>query len=90
MTSTTQPITLNDELVAIVIADRAVLAAGVPARDVPIVERMCLIAMQIADGERPGPYQDAQAEREARHALTPHASRRCPPHIRSRGGTHHH
>ena len=59
--SEVQPIIHHRALVAIVIADQAIIPAAVPASDLPVVKAKCLYALEIAAGERPGPYSDASA-----------------------------
>jgi hypothetical protein len=59
--SEVQPIIHHGALVAIVIADQAIITAAVPASDLPVVKAKCLYALEIAAGERPGAYSDAGA-----------------------------
>jgi hypothetical protein len=59
--SEVQPIIHRGAMVAIVIADQAIIPAAVPATDLPVVKAKCLYALEIAAGERPGPYSDAGA-----------------------------
>ena len=54
-------ITHNGELVAIVLADQAIIDDTLPASEQPHVQAMCLYALQIQAGELPGPYTDAKA-----------------------------
>ena len=61
MVSEVQPIIHHGALVAIVTADQAIIPAAVPASDLPVVKAKCLYALEIAAGERPGPYTDAGA-----------------------------
>jgi len=56
-----QPIIHHGALVAVVIADQAIIPDAVPASDLPAVKAKCLYALEIAAGERPGPYTDAGA-----------------------------
>ena len=64
--SEVQPIIHHGAMVAIVIADQAVIPAAVPASDLPVVKAKCLYALGIAAGERPGRYTDAGATAYAR------------------------
>lgn len=58
-----QVIELEGEPVAVTVgADRAVISENVNARIRPTVEAMCIYALQIAAGERPGPYRAADAK----------------------------
>lgn len=59
--SEVQPIIHRGVLVAIVIADEAIIADAVPTGDLAAVKAKCLYALEIAAGERPGPYTDAGA-----------------------------
>lgn len=62
-----QLIELDGEPVAVTVgADRAVISDRVGGGSRALVEAMCLFALQIAAGERPGPYSGADAERWAR------------------------
>jgi len=54
-----QQITHNSELVAITLADQAIIDNTLPASE--HVQAMCLYALQIQAGELPGPYTDAKA-----------------------------
>lgn len=65
--STIQLIELDGEPVAVTVgADRAVISEQVTGSSRPLVEGMCIFALQIAAGERPGPYRTADAQRWAR------------------------
>lgn len=64
-----QQITHNGELVAIVLADQAIIDGTLPASEQPHVQAMCLYALQIQAGELPGPYTDARATAYARAAV---------------------
>ena len=59
--SEVEPIIHHGALVAVVIADQAIITDGVPASELPAVKAKCLYAMEIAAGERQGPYTDAGA-----------------------------
>jgi hypothetical protein len=59
--SEVQPIIHRGALVAVVIADQAIIRDAVLASDLPTVKAKCLYAMEIAAGERRGPYTDAGA-----------------------------
>ncbi len=63
-----QQITHNGELVAIVLADQAIIDDTLPAGERPKVQAMCLYALQIQAGELPGPYTDDKANAYARAA----------------------
>lgn len=65
---TIQLITHNDRPAAIVAGDTAIVADHVADNDVARVQAMCLYAMEITAGDRPGPYTDALAEQYADHA----------------------
>lgn len=56
-----QAITYKGEVAAAVIADNAILVERLAPADRYTVELMCLYAMQVITGERPGPYTDEQA-----------------------------
>jgi hypothetical protein len=64
-----QQITHNGELVAIVLADHAVIDDTLHASERQHVQAKCLYALQIQAGELPGPYTDAKANAYA-HAAT--------------------
>lgn len=69
-----QLIELEGEPVAVTVgADRAVISEHVTRSSRSTVEAMCVFALQIAAGERPGPYRATEAERWARR----HRTRRC-------------
>jgi len=65
-----QQITHNGELVAIVLADQAIIDDTLPFSERPKVQAMCLYALQIQAGELPGPYTDAKAKAYALAAVT--------------------
>jgi hypothetical protein len=66
---TLQPIIHRGQIVAIVIAGQAIIDDTLQASEQTHVQAMCLYALEIADGARPGPYTDAGAEAYARRAL---------------------
>jgi hypothetical protein len=61
-----QPIKYAGQVAAVVIDDQAKILAEVPEDDVLHIKTMCVYAMEIAAGERPGPYSDRDAEVFAR------------------------
>jgi len=63
-----QQITHNGELVAIVLADQAIIDDTLPASERRQVQAMCLYALEIQAGELPGPYTDDKANAYARAA----------------------
>ena len=66
---TIQLITRNDRPVALVAGDTAIVADHVADHDRARVQAMCLYAMEIAAGDRPGPYADELAEQYADRAI---------------------
>jgi hypothetical protein len=48
---------------------QAIIDDTLPADDQRHVQAMCLYALEVADGTRPGPYTDARADTYARGAL---------------------
>lgn len=56
-----QQITYNGEVMAVVIADQAIIPKALPAEDRKTVEAMCLYALEIAAGRHAGPYSDDRA-----------------------------
>ena len=66
---TIQLITHNDRAAAIVAGDTAIVADHVADNDIARVQAMCLYAMEITAGDRPGPYTDALAEQYADRAI---------------------
>ena len=68
--SNLQQITHNGELVAIVLADHAIIDDTIPAAERPYVQAKCLYALQIQAGELPGPYTDRKANAYAHAATT--------------------
>jgi len=65
-----QQITHNGELVAIVLADQAIIDDTLPVSERPKVQAMCLYALQVQAGELASPYTDAKAKAYALAALT--------------------
>lgn len=63
-----QPITYNGEVVAMVIADQAIIPKALPAEDRRTVEAMCLYALEVAAGQHAGPYSDDRALAYAQRA----------------------
>jgi hypothetical protein len=56
-------------LAAIVLADQAILADELSEQDERTVKAMCLYALEIDAGLRPGPYTDERALQYAQAAL---------------------
>jgi hypothetical protein len=56
-----QKIIYNGRLAAVVLADQAILTDTLPEPDERTVKAMCLYALEIAAGLRPGPYTDEKA-----------------------------
>jgi hypothetical protein len=65
-----QRITYNGELVAVVIADHAIIDDTIPAPEKPHIQAKCLYALEIQAGELPGPYTDEKADLYARAAAS--------------------
>jgi hypothetical protein len=63
-----QQITYNGEVVAVVIADQAIIPKALPAEDRKTVEAMCLYALEVAAGEHADPYSDERALAYAQRA----------------------
>ena len=63
-----QKIVYNGHIVAIVLADQAIIPDGLTDAEERTVKAMCLYALEIAAGLQPGPYSDERALRYARHA----------------------
>ncbi len=62
---TLQPITHRGQIVAIAVAGHAIIDDTLDPDEHRHVQAMCLYALEIADGERPGPYTNAAAEQYA-------------------------
>jgi len=63
-----QQITYNGEVVAVVIADQAIIPRALPAQHRTTVEAMCLYALEVAAGQHAGRYSDDRALAYARRA----------------------
>ncbi len=84
MTPIVQMICRQGQPVAVTVAtDEATLSARVASSDRALVQAMCVYALEIAAGERPGPYRDDDAERYAL-AVTSHTAARTRSPIRRR------
>jgi hypothetical protein len=59
----------DGDVVAWVAGGRAVITTGLPGDAFDLVRAKCLYALEIAAGERPGPYTDAAASAYARSAM---------------------
>lgn len=57
------------QFAAAIVAGQAVIEDTLSHEDFRHVQAMCLYAMEIIDGDRPGPYKDADADAYARAAL---------------------
>jgi hypothetical protein len=65
---TIQPIHHDGDVVAFVVDGRAVITRGLANDAFDVVRAKCLYALEIATGERPGPYTDGAASTYARSA----------------------
>jgi len=65
-----QRITHNGELVAVAIADHAIIDDTIPAAEKPLIQAKCLYALEIQAGELPGPYSDEKADIYAQAAAS--------------------
>lgn len=63
-----QQITYDGEVVAVVIADQAIIPKALPVEDRKTVEGMCLYALEVGAGRHAGPYSDEQAHGYAQRA----------------------
>ena len=70
-----QQITYNGEVVAVVIADQAIIPKALPAEDRKTVEAMCLYALEVAAGRHACPYSDDHALAYAERAAAAAAER---------------
>jgi hypothetical protein len=61
MSGLLQNIIYKNEIVAVVIEDEATILDGLPDDGLRDVQAMCLYALEIHAGDRPGPYTDEQA-----------------------------
>jgi hypothetical protein len=75
---TIEIINLDGQPAAIAVDGSAIVAEHVPAQQLTHVQAKALYALQIQAGERPGPYNDDQAEHYARTAAR--AASRSEPH----------
>lgn len=65
-----QEIEYQDEVVAVVVGDQAIIPQALPAEDQPTVKAMCLYALEVIAGSRPGPYSTERALQYAERAAT--------------------
>jgi hypothetical protein len=66
---TIQPIHHDGEVVAFVVGGRALISADLADGAFEVVRAKCLYALEIATGDRPGPYTDRAATAYARSAM---------------------
>jgi hypothetical protein len=66
---TIQPIHHDGEVVAFAVDGCAVISGGLADDAFDVVRAKCLYALEIATGERPGPYTDGAATAYARSAM---------------------
>jgi hypothetical protein len=67
-----QPIIHRGQLSAVVVDGLAIIEDTLTEAAHRHVQAMCLYALEIADHERPGPYNDAAADAYAQAALAQH------------------
>lgn len=67
---TTQLVTFRGRPVAVVLSSGHAVVDDVVLDDRPTVDAMCVYAIEVATGQRPGPYTDADAQDHARQLLT--------------------
>jgi hypothetical protein len=65
-----QPIHHDGHVVAFVIGEHALIGPQLAETDRKLVQAKCLYALEIADGQRPGPYSEHSAMRYASHVLS--------------------
>lgn len=65
-----QEIEYQDEVVAVVVGDQAIIPKALPAEDRPTITAMCLYALEVIAGSRPGPYSTERALQYAERAAT--------------------
>jgi hypothetical protein len=70
-----QQIEYNDEVVAVVVGDQAIIPKGLPAADRHTVKAMCLYALEVIAGTQPRPYSTEQALQYADRAAAAAAQR---------------
>lgn len=68
--------------VAVVIGRRAAVSEHVGEREWPLVAAMCVYAIEVAVGQRPGPYRDEDAEQHAEAVVA--ATAGCSLRLRRR------
>lgn len=78
-----ETILLHGHPAALVMGDRAIIADRLTGLERALVEAKARYALEIAAGERPGPYHDSDAERHARSTAEPPPS--APARPRRRG-----
>jgi hypothetical protein len=66
--SNLQKITHNGRVVALVVADQAIVLDGLGEDEERTVKAMCLYALEVAAGRERGPYSDDRAFGYARRA----------------------
>lgn len=66
--SAMQKIVYDGQVVAVVLADQAIISDRLPETDERTVKAMCLYALEVAAGTQPGPYSDERALAYARRA----------------------
>jgi hypothetical protein len=78
-----QQIVYRDRLAAVVIGEEAVIEDGLSGVELLDVQAMCLFAIEVASGERPGPYSDRRA---AAFAVQARAQRAIVSSLRGESG----
>lgn len=63
-----QQIEYNDQVVAVVVGDQAIIPNGMPTADHQTVKAMCLYALEVMAGTQPGPYTTERALEYAKQA----------------------